>query len=139
MTETLDMLERSYDLTPEPVDCPGEANHANNQPETAVPTRSKVPELVLMSGLRHVLEQKAYRTWRQKGNCSGVDPEVFFPGTGESTRLAKEICVGCTVVDDCLEYALANKEKFGVWGGTSERQRRRIVRLRKLASAGAST
>ncbi len=65
------------------------------------------------------------RTWQTRANCMGVDPDLFFPERGASTREAKEVCRGCVVREDCLEYALANGEKFGIWGGLSERERRR--------------
>jgi WhiB family redox-sensing transcriptional regulator len=70
--------------------------------------------------------------WKAQANCLGVDPDLFFPERGMSTREAKEVCRGCVVREDCLEYALANGEKFGIWGGLSERERRRIRRARAL-------
>jgi WhiB family redox-sensing transcriptional regulator len=72
--------------------------------------------------------------WHQYANCLGVDPDLFFPERGASTREAKEVCRGCIVREDCLEYALANGEKFGIWGGMSERERRRIRRQRSIAA-----
>ena len=71
-------------------------------------------------------------TWHDFANCLGVDPDLFFPERGASTREAKEVCRGCVVRPDCLEFALANGEKFGIWGGMSERERRRIRRQRAL-------
>ena len=56
------------------------------------------------------------KSWQDMANCLGVDPDLFFPERGASTREAKEVCKGCVVRDDCLEYALANGEKFGIWG-----------------------
>src|SRR5439155_16769605 len=73
------------------------------------------------------------RSWQDEANCLGVDPDLFFPERGASTREAKEVCRGCVVRTECLEYALANGEKFGIWGGMSERERRRIRRARALA------
>src|SRR5439155_18361695 len=73
------------------------------------------------------------RSWQDQANCLGVDPDLFFPERGASTREAKEVCRGCVVRLECLEYALANGEKFGIWGGMSERERRRIRRARALA------
>jgi len=70
--------------------------------------------------------------WKDLSNCLGVDPDLFFPERGASTREAKEVCRGCEVRIDCLEYALQNGEKFGIWGGMSERERRRIRRQRAL-------
>ena len=72
------------------------------------------------------------KDWKSRANCMGVDPDLFFPERGMSTREAKEVCRGCVVREDCLEYALANGEKFGIWGGLSERERRRIRRARAL-------
>jgi WhiB family redox-sensing transcriptional regulator len=69
-------------------------------------------------------------SWQDFANCRGADPDLFFPERGASTREAKEVCRGCVVRDDCLEYALQNGEKFGIWGGLSERERRRIRRQR---------
>ena len=68
-------------------------------------------------------------------NCLGVDPDLFFPERGASTKEAKLVCQGCVVREDCLEYVLSNGEKFGIWGGLSERERRRIRRQRALARA----
>jgi WhiB family redox-sensing transcriptional regulator len=78
------------------------------------------------------------RPWQELANCLGVDPDLFFPERGASTREAKDVCRGCVVRVDCLEYALANGEKFGIWGGMSERERRRIRRQRALARQAAS-
>ena len=72
------------------------------------------------------------RGWQSRANCMGVDPDLFFPERGASTKEAKEVCRGCVVQNDCLEYALANGEKFGIWGGMSERERRRLRRARAL-------
>src|SRR6187455_2318195 len=76
------------------------------------------------------------RGWQDYANCLGVDPDLFFPERGASTREAKEVCRGCVVREDCLEYALDNGEKFGIWGGMSERKRRRLRRQRALARRG---
>ena len=86
----------------------------------------------VMDHLLDLLEPER-QTWQRKANCMGVDPDLFFPERGASTREAKEVCRGCVVREDCLEYALANGEKFGIWGGMSERERRRIRRARALA------
>jgi WhiB family redox-sensing transcriptional regulator len=87
-----------------------------------------------------ILGNDSERTWQDQANCMGVDPDLFFPERGASTREAKEVCRGCVVREDCLEYALTNGEKFGIWGGMSERERRRIRRQRALARrAGAAS
>ena len=67
-------------------------------------------------------------SWQERSLCAQTDPEAFFPEKGGSTREAKRICQGCQVKDECLEYALANDERFGIWGGLSERERRRLKR-----------
>ncbi len=72
--------------------------------------------------------------WTEESNCRGVDPDLFFPERGVSTREAKDVCRGCIVRLECLEYSLENGEKFGIWGGLSERERRRLRRQRALAA-----
>jgi WhiB family redox-sensing transcriptional regulator len=79
------------------------------------------------------------QNWQDQANCLGVDPDLFFPERGASTREAKEVCRGCVVRMDCLEYALVNGEKFGIWGGLSERERRRLRRQRAQSSRGVAT
>ncbi|WP_253953964.1 WhiB family transcriptional regulator [Schaalia sp. 19OD2882] len=66
--------------------------------------------------------------WQQLALCAQTDPEAFFPEKGGSTREAKAVCHACDVREQCLEYALANDERFGIWGGLSERERRRLRR-----------
>jgi WhiB family redox-sensing transcriptional regulator len=68
------------------------------------------------------------QAWHESALCAETDPESFFPEKGGSTREAKKICTGCEVRAECLEYALANDERFGIWGGLSERERRRLRR-----------
>ena len=67
-------------------------------------------------------------SWQERALCSQTDPEAFFPEKGGSTREAKRICTGCEVRAECLEYALQHDERFGIWGGLSERERRRLKR-----------
>jgi WhiB family redox-sensing transcriptional regulator len=66
--------------------------------------------------------------WQERALCSQTDPEAFFPEKGGSTREAKRICSRCDVKADCLEYALGHDERFGIWGGLSERERRKLKR-----------
>jgi len=66
--------------------------------------------------------------WHERALCAQTDPEAFFPEKGGSTREAKRICTGCEVRSECLTYALAHDERFGIWGGLSERERRRLKR-----------
>jgi len=67
-------------------------------------------------------------SWQTDALCSQTDPEAFFPEKGGSTRDAKRICTTCDVRAQCLEYALQNDERFGIWGGLSERERRKLKR-----------
>lgn len=73
-------------------------------------------------------------TWRDGAACRGIDPEVFYPATDEEAEDAKDICGQCPVVDPCLEHALSFREKEGVWGGATERERRRIIRQRRRSA-----
>lgn len=66
--------------------------------------------------------------WQSDALCAQTDPEAFFPEKGGSTRDAKRICTACDVRAQCLEYALQNDERFGIWGGLSERERRKLKR-----------
>jgi len=66
--------------------------------------------------------------WQERALCAQTDPEAFFPEKGGSTREAKRVCTGCEVRTECLEYALENDERFGIWGGLSERERRKLRR-----------
>ena len=87
----------------------------------------------------HISDETAEQPgWQDFANCLGVDPDLFFPERGASTREAKEVCRGCVVREDCLEYALDNGEKFGIWGGMSERERRRLRRQRAIARRAAA-
>lgn len=75
--------------------------------------------------------------WMKKGRCRDISPSVFFPSDGVGVEVARAICADCPVKAPCLEYALANRVDHGVWGGASERERRRIARRRRLEAASA--
>lgn len=77
------------------------------------------------------MAQQMSLTWRNRAACRGVDPDVFYPVSDEETEVAKAICAQCPVREACLEYALANRERDGVWGGATERERRRMIRQRR--------
>lgn len=64
--------------------------------------------------------------WMRHRRCRDVDPALFYPDGASGVQEAKRFCHGCSVEDLCLEYAMDTGEKFGVWGGTSERERRRL-------------
>ena len=71
-------------------------------------------------------------SWMAKGACRAYPPNTFFPSDGVGVDRARKICATCPVTDQCLEYALANHIDHGVWGGCSERERRRIAKRRRL-------
>ena len=68
--------------------------------------------------------------WMAKGNCVDKPPSLFFPSDGVGVDVARKVCADCPVKATCLEYALDNRIDHGVWGGTSERERRRLLRAR---------
>ena len=76
--------------------------------------------------------------WMARGKCREMDPAVFFPNDGIGVQVAQRICAECPVRVACLEYALENKVDHGVWGGCSERERRRILRKRRMSRLEAS-
>lgn len=73
--------------------------------------------------------------WMQDGACRGVDPEMFFPTRGGDSATAKKVCEGCPVKDECLDYALRTCQKYGVWGGVSERERRALRKEARVERA----
>jgi WhiB family redox-sensing transcriptional regulator len=75
--------------------------------------------------------------WMEEGNCRAYPPATFFPSDGAGVDHARRICATCEVVETCLDYALENRIEHGVWGGCSERERRRIAKRRRITvSAG---
>ena len=75
-------------------------------------------------------------SWRLRGACRGLDPDVFFPlNEEEDVHRAKVVCNTCVVQQQCLEFALANRESEGIWGGATEKERRRILRQRRKTAA----
>lgn len=73
--------------------------------------------------------------WMSLGKCRSLPPETFFPSDGVGVEIARRICADCPVKGPCLEYAMANHIDHGVWGGTSERERRRLARSRRRLAA----
>jgi WhiB family redox-sensing transcriptional regulator len=70
--------------------------------------------------------QPSEEEWSARAVCSQTDPEAFYPEKGGSTKDAKKVCQGCPVQKKCLQWALDHDERYGVWGGLSERERRRL-------------
>lgn len=85
--------------------------------------------------LRKALLQRDEMAWQDDANCKGANADLFFPERGASTRTAKSICRECRVRADCLEFAITTGEKFGIWGGMSERERRKVRRDRQIAAS----
>jgi WhiB family transcriptional regulator, redox-sensing transcriptional regulator len=107
----------------------GSVPHANTEPaQFAAPARPQLSLVPLHERFDMESDDEDDDQWQERGLCAQTDPEAFFPEKGGSTREAKRICQGCEVRDRCLEYALANDERFGIWGGLSERERRRLKR-----------
>jgi WhiB family redox-sensing transcriptional regulator len=76
--------------------------------------------------------------WMLEARCRGRTPHDFFPSDGVGVEQARKICADCPVKEPCLEYALAYRIDHGVWGGASERERRRILRRRRLEGVTAA-
>ncbi len=109
--------------------------------QTAAPTEaedqrvdlfSSDPDLLKMwqaaAGQYGTDDEEGELAWQADALCAQTDPEAFFPEKGGSTRDAKRVCSECPVSQACLDYALAKDERFGIWGGLSERERRRLRR-----------
>ncbi|WP_412753963.1 WhiB family transcriptional regulator [Krasilnikovia sp. M28-CT-15] len=64
--------------------------------------------------------------WRDEGLCAQSDPDAFYPDKNTSALPAKQVCAGCPVRRPCLQYALEHDERFGIWGGLSEKERRAL-------------
>ena len=73
--------------------------------------------------------------WREFARCLGADPDLFYPVSDDAAEAAKAICAVCPVRELCLEYALTAREKEGVWGGRTEKERRRLIRQRRKTAA----
>jgi WhiB family redox-sensing transcriptional regulator len=76
--------------------------------------------------------------WMARGNCRDEAPARFFPSDGVGVDHARRICATCPVQEPCLEYALEQRIDHGVWGGASERERRRILKRRRMEAAEAT-
>jgi WhiB family redox-sensing transcriptional regulator len=104
----------------------GSTPHTNMDP--AAGGMAGRPHLSLVPDAFESAQESEDNQWQDHALCAQTDPEAFFPEKGGSTREAKRICLGCEVKDKCLDYALAHDERFGIWGGLSERERRRLKR-----------
>lgn len=86
----------------------------------------------------HQDSEDTTKNWQQYAECLGFDPDLFYPKRGEDVQDAKDVCRKCMVREECLEYALKKEERFGIWGGLSTRERRRILRIRRNAEIAAA-
>ncbi len=84
-------------------------------------------------------ERNGSLDWQNRAICPQTDPEAFFPEKGGSTREAKKVCAVCDVRTQCLDYALGKDERFGIWGGLSERERRRFKQQQQEGSEDATS
>ena len=99
----------------------------------AAPTRRRAPA----TSDEHTREHLSMnQPWRAKAACRGLEPTIFYPDpdVDEDALPAKAVCAECQVRESCLEYALGFREKDGVWGGCTERERRRIIRQRRRSA-----
>lgn len=102
----------------------GEGPLTNGVPQPAPRPEANLP-------LAEVFDDEGALSWQERALCAQTDPEAFFPEKGGSTREAKKVCTSCEVRAECLEYALAHDERFGIWGGLSERERRRLKKAQQ--------
>jgi WhiB family redox-sensing transcriptional regulator len=105
-----------------PQDSQKQAPTSSTSSTSSQPILGAGPIIQLISG------ESVELSWQERALCAQTDPEAFFPEKGGSTREAKRVCLSCDVRSQCLEYALAHDERFGIWGGLSERERRRLKR-----------
>lgn len=92
-------------------------------------SRVKMQELAVIAFTRaETADEDDGLGWQVDALCAQTSPEAFFPEKGGSTRDAKKVCGSCDVRETCLDYALNNDEHFGIWGGLSERERRKLRR-----------
>lgn len=110
-----------------------EPNALAQQAEPTTARRAEAPRLVLGDTRAYEPLREGPDAFKEMANCKDMDPNTFFPKDSIGVEAAKMICNECVVRGECLEYALGNNEKIGVWGGASERDRRRIRRERKMA------
>lgn len=97
----------------------------------SIPVPVSLEPMPEVNGTVAIPEQITDHNWQEHANCVGTDTESFFPKKGESPSVALKVCESCRVQTQCLEYAIRSEEWFGIWGGTSERKRHKIIREHK--------
>jgi WhiB family redox-sensing transcriptional regulator len=110
---------------------PGTAGVIDNGPGAHVASTRTRPRSALGRSHRSAVTPIS---WRALARCRGVDPEIFHPAPEDDGAEAKAICALCPVREACLEDALMRREKDGVWGGLTARERRRVIRQRRKSA-----
>jgi WhiB family transcriptional regulator, redox-sensing transcriptional regulator len=95
------------------------------------------PERIPAAASSSSMEAHMDTEWMSAGKCRDLSPAIFFPSDGVGVQAAQRICAECPVAHACLEYALEERVDHGVWGGKSERERRRLLRRRRISHAVA--
>lgn len=113
-------------------------------PTTAITTAAPEASTTVPARVRHLADLLLPPTsiaegWEDQAACQGMETEWFYPERGESHHEQRTVCAGCPVRRECLTMAVERREKFGVWGGSSERQRRDLrSHLRHQHQLGAA-
>ena len=94
--------------------------------QPVVPRAAREASMRAVGATVELVDDTVKLAWQTDALCAQTDPEAFFPEKGGSTKNAKEICNTCDAQENCLDYALENDERFGIWGGLSERERRKL-------------
>ncbi|MGW9299650.1 WhiB family transcriptional regulator [Streptomyces cyaneofuscatus] len=75
----------------------------------------------------------AHDTWREDALCQQTDPEAYYPEAGDSGTTAKQACLNCPVIAECLDYAVDSRQRWGIWGGLGQKELRRLINQRTAA------
>lgn len=76
------------------------------------------------------MSEPYFETWRDIALCRQIPGDLWFPEKGESAKAAKRVCAACPVRQACLDYAMRHDERFGIYGGLTERERKALRRKR---------
>jgi WhiB family redox-sensing transcriptional regulator len=109
------------------------------QPSAPKISKKFLLQMIGTSASTVISQADLHSHWQRYARCNGIDPDLFFPERGEDSSFAKAVCKSCPVQETCLEFALLSGQKFGIWGGLSERQRRVIRKQRGLVDVEVST
>ena len=101
---------------------------------SVVPRGAREASMQAVAATVQLIDDEVKLAWQKDALCAQTDPAAFFPEKGGSTKNAKKICNTCDVKDECGDYALENDERFGIWGGLSERERRKLPKRTGVTS-----